>query len=102
MLISTDSMHSGLVVLDEAHAAHVGGEVVDHRAHPSRAARAGVAKVAGQPQVLDVVEALVPLVERLDVDRADLGVATLLQNADQMAADEAAGAGDNHKIILGH
>ena len=52
--------------------------------------------------VLDARRRLVPLVERLDVDGADLGVAALLQDADQMAADEATGAGDDHEIILGH
>src|SRR4029453_11005545 len=52
--------------------------------------------------VLDAGGLLVPLVERLDVDRADLAMAALLQDADQMAADEATGTGDDHEIILGH
>jgi hypothetical protein len=29
-------------------------------------------------------------------------MAALLQDADEMAADEATGAGDDHEIILGH
>ena len=91
----------GLVGLDEAHAAHVGGEVVDHR----RALGGGPAgfelgEVAHL--VLDARGLLVPLGERLHVDAADLGVAALLQHTDQMAADEATSAGDDHEIILGH
>ena len=50
-----------LVVLDEAHAAHVGGEVVDHvDAVAGALARRQVLKVGAS--VVDVVEALVPLV----------------------------------------
>ena len=52
--------------------------------------------------VFDARGLLVPLVERLHVDGADLCMATLLQGADQMAADEAARAGNDHEIILGH
>ena len=86
----------GLVVLDEAHAAHVGGEVVDRAraldgVHGRRRCRSQVGD-----EVLDAVGALVPLVERLDVDGADLGMAALLQGADEMAADEAAAAGDHY------
>ena len=39
---------------------------------------------------------------RLYVDGAELGVTALLQDADQVAADEATGAGDDDDIILGH
>ncbi len=87
--------------LDEAHAAHVGGEVVDHPG-----ALGGLAAGLEQGEVADLVlharRLLVPLGERLHVDGADLGVAALLQDADQMATDEATGAGDDHEIILGH
>jgi hypothetical protein len=89
------------VGLDEAHAAHVGGEVVD-RARALGGGAAGLEQGEVAHLVLDARGLLVPLVERLDVDGADLGMAALLQDADQMAADEATGAGDDHEIILGH
>jgi hypothetical protein len=36
------------------------------------------------------------------VDGADLGVAMLLQDADQMAADETTGTSNDYEIILRH
>jgi hypothetical protein len=90
VLTSTDSMHSAF-----------GGEVVDH-ARALGGGPAGLEQGEVAHLVLDARGLLVPLVERLDVDGADLGMAALLQDADQMAADEATGAGDDHEIILGH
>ena len=91
----------GLVGLDEAHAAHVGGEVVDHPGAlgggPARLEQGEVAHL-----VLDARGLLVPLGERLHVDGADLGMAALLQDANQVTADEATGSGDDDQIILGH
>ena len=52
--------------------------------------------------VLDPWSFLIPLVERFKVDSADISVATLLQNVDEMAADEAAGPGNDYKIIFRH
>jgi hypothetical protein len=52
--------------------------------------------------VLHARDLLVPLAERLDVDGAKPRMAALLQDTNQMAADEATGAGDDHKIILRH
>ena len=87
--------------LDKAHAAHVGRQVVDH----PRVLGGGPAGLE-EGQVADLVfhtrRLLVPLVERLHVDGADLGMASLLQDTDQMAADETTGTGDDHEIILGH
>ena len=87
--------------LDEAHAAHVSGEVVDHARTLSSGA-AGLEQGEVGDLVLDAGGLLVPLVERLHVDGADLGVAALLQDADEMAADEAAGASNDYEIIFGH
>ena len=64
------------------------------------AARLEQSKIANL--VLDTNGRLVPLVERLHVDGADPGMATLHQDTDQMAADEPTGAGHHHEIILGH
>ncbi len=70
--VDQDGDHArGPVRLDEAHAAHVAGEVVDVRdaadGVPARLERAEVGDA-----VVDVREHLVPLVERLDVDRAEV------------------------------
>ena len=91
----------GLVGLDEAHAAHVGGQVVDHPGALG-GGPAGLEQGEVAHLVLDARRLLVPLAERLHVDAADLGVAALLQDANQVTADEATGAGDDHEIILGH
>ena len=60
----------GRVVLDEAHAAHVGGEVVDDHG-VARRSFAGVLVLQIQLQILRLGKTLVPLVEGLDIDGAD-------------------------------
>ena len=69
---------------------------------PLAAARQGSSRARSPTWFSTPGRLLVPLVERLHVDGADPGVAALLQHADQVAADEATGAGDDHEIILGH
>src|SRR3982075_950646 len=91
----------GLVGLDEAHAAHVGGQVVDHAGAPG-GRPAGLEPGEGADLVLDARRLLVPLGERLHVDGADLGVPALLQYTHQVTADEATGAGDDHEIVSRH
>ena len=87
------------MVLDEAHAAHVGAEIVNHARTTGRfVARLEQSKIADL--VLDTNGRLVPLVERLHIDGADPGLAALHQDTDQMAADEPTGAGHHHEIIL--
>ena len=91
----------GFVSFDETHATHVGGEVVDHaRTLGGGAALLEQGEIAHM--VLDAWSLLVPLVERFKVDSADISVATLLQNVNEMAADEAAGPGNDYKIIFGY
>src|SRR5262249_15484593 len=53
-------------------------------------------------EVLGVVVPLEPLVEGLDVYRADAGVPLLQQVADEVAADEAADSRDNDDLVLLH
>ncbi len=84
----------GLVVLDEAHAAHVGGEVEDLLDAVDRGP-AGAELAQVEDEVLGAGVHLVPLAERLDVGRADL-VAAAQQVGDQPSADESATAGDEH------
>ena len=90
-----------LVGLDEPHAAHVGGQVVDHLGVLGRLA-AGLEQGQVAHLVLDARRLLVPLLERLHVHGADLAVTALLKHAHQMATDEATGTGDDHEIILRH
>ena len=79
----------GLVRLDEAHAAHVGGEIEDvRRAVGRRVARLLLAQVGGD--VVDAVVLLIPAAERLQVDGANVLEAAALQLGDEMSADEAA------------
>ena len=101
MLIEHRQHAFGFVSLDEAHAAHISGEVVDHARIP-RGGATGIEKGEVSNLVVDARGLLIPLVQRLSVDSADIGVATLLQHANQMAADETTGAGDDHEIIWGH
>ena len=88
-----------LVVLDESHAAHVGGEVVDLK----RAAGCDFAiflEVQVQREILHVVEALVPLTNRLDIHGADLPEAPFSKVGHQAAADETPGAGDHGEFVF--
>ena len=89
-----------LVVLDEPHAAHVGGQVEDVAGALDRRHCVGE-----QGHVEDTVVGLgmtlVPLVERLDVDAAHL-VAVGNQAGDEVAADEAAAAGDEDDAVGAH
>jgi hypothetical protein len=91
--------HAGrLVVLDEAHASHVGRQVVGFAG--ARAGPAAVGQVLQiQPQVFHVVETLMPFVERLAIDRPQMGVPATTQRGDQMSADKAARSRDNDAIL---
>ena len=89
----------GFVVFDEAHAAHVGGELEDG-GDAFGGAVAGVLVLEVEDEILDAVSDLIPVVERLLVDAADdldpIGKEVL----DQMATDEAARAADGHFLTL--
>src|SRR5690606_26357108 len=88
-----------LVLLDEAHPAHVAGEVEDPLGVPARLlARLLVVEV--QPDILHARETLVPLVVGLDVHRPDLLVALTEQVGDKMSADETTSAGDDDDVVL--
>src|SRR5260221_9835881 len=85
--------------LDEAHAAHVGSEVVDV-ARALRGAAAFLALLEVELQVVDVGKALVPLIEGLDVHRAQPPQSLAAKIANQVAADEAAAPSDHNGIAL--
>jgi len=85
--------------LDETHAAHVGGEIVNfHRALADAMAVGLVAHV--QADVLHAGNVQIPLVKRLLVHRADVGEAFFREIAGEVAADEPAGAGDDDQVVL--
>src|SRR5258708_30894257 len=88
------------VVLDEPHAAHVAGEVEDlTRTGDGLTARVRAPQV--EPPVLDVGEDLEPRSERLCVDGAN-AVPPPPELGDHVAADEAAGAGDERQVVAIH
>ena len=73
--------------LDETHAAHVGRQVIDL-----------VADV--QAEIFHTVHRQIPFIQRLFVHRANAGEALFLEIKDQVAGNEAAGAGDHNQIIF--
>ena len=79
-------------MLDETHAPHVCGEVKD-----LGAAVDGLIAVAFVPkvedQVFDVGKELIPLAERLSIDRPD-AVSLFREMGDEMTSDESSRAGD--------
>ena len=93
--VDEDAEHAeGFVVFDEAHAAHVGGEVVDDFGVFADEL-AGVDALDVHDEVFDVSVELIPVVEGFLVDGADVGVSLLLEEFDEVAADESAGSGDD-------
>ncbi len=87
----------GAVVFDEAHAAHVGGEVIDDFGALERFIASGFF-LEIELEVFDVGEFLIPLVEGFDVDGADVGVALGEEVGHEMTADETAGAADDNFV----
>ena len=86
-------------LLDEAHAAHVGGQVIDLDrpfAHP--VAVFLVAHVQAQP--LHARHPLVPVGQRFLVDGPDAGETLVVEIARQRTADESAGPGDDDQVVL--
>ena len=85
--------------LDEAHAAHVGREVVDlDRALARPPAVLLVAQV--QAQALHAGHALVPLGQRLLVDGPNPREALVVEIARQRPGDESAGPADDDQIVF--
>ena len=99
VLIRMLRRHCIAEALDEAHAAHVGRQVVDLRGPFADAPAIGLLAHV-EAQALHAVGALVPVGQRLLVDGADPGETLLREIADQRAGDEAAGPGDQDQVIL--
>src|SRR5205809_7639103 len=88
------------VELDEAHPAHVAGEVVDD-IHSLDRVGSFVAQVQIRDDVLSLRMNLVPLGGWLDIDAADVLVSLGEQIADEMPADKPAAATDYDSITRG-
>jgi hypothetical protein len=96
--VDEDGEHAErLVALDEAHPAHVGGEVHDRRGARGRLVAGGLLAQV-EDAVVRVVEELVPLLERLHVDRAHVLVAAAEKLRDEVAADEPPATGDEYEL----
>jgi hypothetical protein len=97
--VNEDRKHTErFVVLDKTHPAHVCGEIIDFFGAFGRDF-AILFEVQVQLQVLDVVEALVPLLERLHVYRTNPLISALSKRIHEMAANKPACAG-YHDYIL--
>jgi hypothetical protein len=85
--------------LDEAHAPHVRGEVVDLGRTLAEASAVGFLRSI-ETQALGVWNALVPFLDGLFVGAADAGEAAAAEVPREGAANEAAGAGDDYEIVF--
>src|ERR1043166_3721359 len=86
------------VVFDEAHAAHVGGEIVNDGRVLQRLF-AGVLFLEIELEIVDVGEALVPFVERFQVHGPHVRVPLPEEVRDEVAADESAAAAYNNFLF---
>src|SRR5271165_2166085 len=89
------------VLLDESHAAHVGGEIVDITGALGRCF-AVLLFIQIQREILNVSVSLVPMRQRLDIDGANTFVALRPQGSNKSATDKATGAGDKDEIVMRH
>ena len=92
MRIDQHSEHAKrFVVFDESHASHIGGKVVNFSGTVnSLLAGSTIAQIEGQ--ILNVVEALIPFLSWLEINRPDGADLIPAQFANQPAADESAGS----------
>ena len=100
MSVSQHTEHAeGAVVLDEAHAAHVGRQLKDRAGSLDRLA-AVLFVLQIQAEIFDAGDNLVPLVQGLDVDGADLARAAGNQILDQMTANKASRTANDNFLIF--
>ena len=89
----------GLVVLDEAHAAHVGGQIINVLS-AGGGLDAVLAQVQIEDEVLHVVKNLIPLVERFDIHGADPGISLAAEIGDQSPSDKAPASSHYNQLIF--
>jgi hypothetical protein len=86
----------GLVLLDEAHATHVGGQVED-LVDLATGLAAVIRTAQVELQILGAAVHLVPFADGLDVDAAQAPDASPREFRRQVSADETAGSGDQNR-----
>jgi hypothetical protein len=89
----------GLVGFDEAHAAHVGREVVDGVDVLDHRATVVEFRQVSLREELDALRNLVPLIERLDVSAAHLQ-SVLYKRLGEVTPDKAARTGDKRNLYV--
>src|SRR6185436_7449133 len=85
------------IVFDEAHPAHVRGEIIDLCGIAQRGL-ASFSLLKIQLQILDLGKDLVPVIKRLLINGANVPMALAKQVTHQMTADEPTGAADDNFI----
>ena len=86
-------------LLDEAHAAHVGGQVVDLDGVLADAA-AVLLLAQVQAEAFDAVDLLIPPGQRFFVHGADFREALVVEVTHQGASDETTRPGDHNQVVL--
>jgi hypothetical protein len=90
----------GAIVLDEAHPAHIGGQIIDNASVLERDF-AGFAPLQVQDQILDPGGDLIPVGEGFNVNGTKVGMALPFKVGDQMTANKAATA-TNYDFVRFH
>src|SRR6266567_3041992 len=88
------------IMFDEADAAHVRCEVVNFAHVAGHSSLAGSAILQIKCQVLYVFKTLIPLFERLDIDRAERARAEMAQLGNEMSTDKSPCATDDNVIMV--
>jgi hypothetical protein len=100
MRIDEDSEHAqGFVIFDEAHAAHVRSQVVN-RVRALQSPVGCLEQLKIKLKILHAGSALIPLVQRLDVNGPDILITLADKIGDEVAADKAAAAAHNDFFTL--
>ncbi len=100
MRIDQHAQHAErLVVLDETHAAHVGGQI-HYYGRTLHSTLADFFALKIQDKILDSVRLLIPLLARLDVHGPDHIDAAIAQILYEMAADKSAPSANNNFLVL--
>src|ERR1700674_3553286 len=100
MCVNENGKHAQrFVMFYEAHATHICGEIVDVLS--AFGGRLAVfLQVQVERQVLDVVEAAVPLLQGFDINSPKGSVALLAKCCDEVAADEPSRPCDDYCFVL--
>ena len=98
MLIRTRQHAKGAIVLDEAHATHIGSEI-QHYGGTTHSGLTCLLVLQVQLQVFHVWETLIPFIQRFDIHGTDLLVTLTRQVPYQVSSNEAAAAAYYNQLI---